>query len=185
MSGQPTAIFLKYCEPMPASSLSRDLCKHNLADQVLKTTGSLRLAAFGYSMLPTLWPGDILTIRAVTLGEVKTGDVVLFSREARFFIHRVLRIVQPGQEARLLTRGDAMPGADAPVRAEEFLGKVVSVQRGSNQRPVACGSVARRCLGLLLAYSTRLRSLALRWHARRSPVNESATDLPFDQALVK
>ncbi len=42
-------------------------------------------------MLPTLWPGEVLAIEAQSFDRVQVGDVVLFAREDRFYIHRILR----------------------------------------------------------------------------------------------
>jgi signal peptidase I len=147
---------------------SRDQSKQNLAVEVLRKTGNLRLAAFGNSMLPALFPGDILTIKAEAMAEIRAGDVVLFGRQGRFFIHRVLRRHQKESEAMLLTRGDAMPHSDQPVSAGELLGRIVSLQRGTHPAvAVPACSIFRRTVGLLLAYSGGLRSLVLRWHQRR------------------
>ena len=139
--------------------------KHNVAAEVLQSAGKFRLAAFGYSMLPTLWPGEVLTIQAQSFDQVRPADVVLFSREGRFFIHRVVRKMKMGPESRLITRGDALPCVDASVSGIEFLGKVVSVRRGEREIPVPACSQARRWIGLALTYSMRLRSLAVRGHA--------------------
>jgi signal peptidase len=152
---------------MLESQQTRDQSKHNLAVEILRKTGSLRLTAFGNSMLPALFPGDILTIEAASLAEIQTGDVVLFARRGRFFIHRNLRPLQRGSETLLLTRGDAMPHPDEPVTANELLGRVVTFERGPRPATVPRCSLLRRFAGLLLAYSSRLRSLALRWHARK------------------
>ena len=73
---------------------SREQLKHNLAAEVLRTAGNFKLAAFEYNMLPTLWPGELLTIQAQSLDQVQPSEVVLFSREGRFFIHRVVRKLQ-------------------------------------------------------------------------------------------
>ncbi len=146
---------------------TRDQSKHNLAIEVLHRTGVLRLTAFGYSMLPTLFPGDILAVKAEPLPAIQTGDVVLFTRQGRFFIHRTLRRMQTGSDTLLLTRGDSLPHSEEPVSAQELLGRVVSFERGSlAPAPVPRCSPARRFVGLLLAYSGSLRSLALRWHER-------------------
>ena len=143
---------------------TRAQSRNNLAVEVLRKTGTLRLSAFGYSMLPTLYPGEILTIKREGLGVIQPGDVVLYARAGRFFIHRNLRSVQRGSETVLVTRGDAMPRPDEPVVASELLGKVISVGEGGRTRPVQSCTVLRRAVGLVLAYSGRLRSLALRWH---------------------
>ena len=119
-------------------------------------------------MLPTLYPGDILTIKCETLSAIQSGDVVLYARAGRFFIHRNLRTVQRGSETALVTRGDSMPHADEPVLASELLGKVISIGDGGEAKPVASCTVWRRAVGLVLAYSGRLRSLVLRWHKPRA-----------------
>jgi hypothetical protein len=118
-------------------------------------------------MLPTLFPGDILTVQAEPLPEIQAGDVVLFARQGRFFIHRNLRQVRTGSGSLLLTRGDSMPHPDAPVTTDELLGKIVSFERGTHPpASVPPCTRSRRMAGLMLAYSGKLRSLALRWHER-------------------
>lgn len=161
---------------MPEGAQFREHIKQNLAADVLRTTGQLQLAAFGYSMLPSLWPGDLLTIEARAFEQIRVGDVVLFARLGRFFIHRVMRI----QERHLTTRGDAMPSKDVPVSADELMGVVTRVQQ-TDGRSVAIPGVSpgRRVIGLALAYSGRLRTLVLRWHARR---HGRSSDTP---AIVK
>lgn len=168
------------------ASPSRDQSKHNLAVEVLRKTGNLRLTAFGNSMLPTLFPGDILTIKAEPLAEIRAGDVVLFARHDRFFIHRTLRQQQKNSETLLLTRGDAMPEADQPVTADELLGKIVSLQRGTHPAVAVPGcSIFRRIVGLLLAYSGGLRSLVLRWHERRADGAVPQTEYVSRDALPR
>ena len=144
----------------PTESLEE--LKHNVAAEVLRNAGKFRLAAFGYSMLPTLWPGEVLTIQAQSFDQVRPSEIVLFSREGRFFIHRVVRKLKMGPEGKLITRGDALPSVDASVSGMDFLGRVVSVRRGEQEVPVPACSRSRRWIGLALTYSVRLRSLALR-----------------------
>jgi len=160
---------------------TRDQSRNNLAVEVLQKTGTLRLSAFGYSMLPTLYPGDILTIMRETLGAIQPGDVVLFARDDRFFIHRNLRSVQRGSETALVTRGDSMPHRDEAIVASELLGKVIAIGEGGKARPVPPCTVWRRTVGLVLAYSARLRSLALRWH--KSGAKASAPELVSGEVL--
>ena len=142
----------------------REHIKQDLAAEVLRTTGQVQLAAFGYGMLPSFWPGDVLTIERRAFEHIRPVDIVLFSREERLFIHRVVR-VEPDL---LVTRGDAMPSEDAPVSPAQLMGIVTSV-RGADGRSLTppVTSRFRRWLGLALAYSGKLRSLALRWHRHR------------------
>jgi signal peptidase I len=164
------------CEDPEARYQSRN----NLAVEVLQKTGALRLSAFGYSMLPTLYPGDILDIRREALSAIQPGDVVLYAREGRFFIHRNLCAVSTRSQTALVTRGDAMPHADEPVLPEELLGKVVSLERGAETRVVPPCTSWRRAVGLALAYSGRLRSLVLRWH---KPQGSAGPELAVTEVL--
>jgi len=107
--------------------------------------------------------------------------VVLYARDGRFFIHRNLRSVQRGAEPALVTRGDSMPQVDEPVIASELLGKVISIGGGSDVKPVPSCTLWRRAVGLLLVYSGRLRSLALRWH--KPLPKESAQELVGGEVL--
>jgi hypothetical protein len=152
---------------MVEGAQSRESIQQNLVEEVLRRTGQVRLAVLGSSMLPSLWPGDQLTIEAREGGQVRCEDIVAFRRDGRLFIHRALRILQMSP-LRIITRGDAMPRPDSPVLPEELLGVVTAVC-GADGRPVPIpgSSRVRRLIGLALAYSGRLRSLALRWHARR------------------
>lgn len=162
-----TQEFIALLPSMQPGIQSREEHKQILAAQVLRSGTPLRLVARGLSMLPTLWPGDRLTLEGQALDRVREGDVVLFVRDGRFFIHRVLRTSDAGGNV-CLTRGDAMPDADAAVRPEELLGRVVSVRRYGRKFPVpACSPIARG-VGLALAYYDPLRNLVLRVHAWRS-----------------
>ena len=41
-------------------------------------------------MLPTLWPGDVLTVQSILPEQVEPGEIVLYMRQDRFFIHRIV-----------------------------------------------------------------------------------------------
>ena len=167
---------------MPQIVESRQQVKNILAAEVLRTMGEVYLAAFGNSMLPTLWPGDLLTIEARSFEQILVGDVVLFARDGRFFIHRAVQKMDTGSGRYLIARGDAMPEVDAPVLPEQVLGKVINVRRKDRGVAVPPCSRTRRSAGLLLTAFGRLRSLALRWHAWRSPDGNSKSEVASVQA---
>ena len=56
----------------------------------------------------------------------RTGDVVLFSRKGRLFVHRVVEM----SGGAVVTRGDSMLDADPPVAVSDVLGRVESIERG-------------------------------------------------------
>ena len=103
--------------------------KCELAGEVLRSSGTLRLKVMGWSMLPAVWPGDTLVIERIERGTVCEGDIVLFSRDRRLFAHRVVAMSSPAGNAKLLTRGDAMPRPDPPVGDSDLLGKVTYIVR--------------------------------------------------------
>jgi signal peptidase I len=109
--------------------------KLSLAVEVLRSVGEARLAVGGASMLPSIWPGDILEIRRAAAADLSLGDIVVFARDNRLVVHRVLRVNRERDELVLITRGDRSHRADAAVSFRELLGKVKAIQRG--QRNIA------------------------------------------------
>jgi len=102
--------------------------KCDLAGEVLRSSGTLRLQVTGWSMLPTVMPGDTLVIERISFDAAAEGDIVLFGRDRRLFAHRVVARRKP-QDAAIMTRGDAMPAPDAPVPESDLLGRVSFILR--------------------------------------------------------
>jgi signal peptidase len=69
---------------------ARETLGCELAAEVLRSSGRLRLRATGASMLPAVWPGDILSVRSHDVVEALPGDIVLFGREGTLVAHRVV-----------------------------------------------------------------------------------------------
>jgi signal peptidase I len=102
--------------------------KIQLFIQALRSYGCVSLRVTGTSMWPALWPGDTIEIRTARLDEIKIGDLAAFTRDDRIFIHRVIRNTIDGA-ATLVTRGDALPAEDPPVRESELLGIASVIER--------------------------------------------------------
>jgi hypothetical protein len=146
-----------------------------MAEEILDLTGSLRMRVLGESMLPTIWPGDVLTIAQQEVRQFAIGDIGLFRRQDRFFVHRIQNIVRMHDSLHFIARGDSVLQADPPFQSKELLGRVVEVQRNNKARTPA-GSLCLQCriAGWLLSRCNRLRSLSLRLHAqlRIAPAQE-------------
>jgi hypothetical protein len=142
--------------------------KLGLAAEVLRGHGAVQLKAWGTSMLPAVWPGDLLTIQGVVHDEVVPGDIVLVLRDKRFFVHRLVE-KQPGQDCdSLITRGDAMPDNDPPAAASELLGRVAGIRRGDRSFvPSRRVSLPNFAIARMLCRWSRVRSLALNIHVAR------------------
>ena len=82
---------------------AREVERCALATESLQASGRLRLQVHGESMLPTLWPGDLVEIRSCSVAEVLPGEIVLAFREGRFFLHRFVGRLQANG---FLLRGD-------------------------------------------------------------------------------
>lgn len=128
---------------------TRDECGCRLAAEVLEQNGTVRLRVSGQSMLPTLWPDDVLTIKSKRLDEVEPGELVLCEREGRFFVHRLISIL--GESGCIVTRGDCMGESDSPLPRQQVLGVVAMISRGETIAvPSRTRSLANRLLAKML-----------------------------------
>ncbi|HEV2246778.1 MAG TPA: S24/S26 family peptidase [Terriglobia bacterium] len=137
-----------------------------LAGEVVRTFGGVRLRVTGTSMVPSILPGDFVSVLQASLHEISTGQVVVFLQKGRFVVHRVVdRKVAAGAEGPegtcLITRGDRLRHDDPPVSSLDFLGRVVSIERGSRKvKLLASGS--NHPIVRLLQASDRMTCLYLR-----------------------
>ena len=162
-------------------SQAREQGKRRLAAEGLRSWGVLRLRALGVSMLPTLWPGDLLTVESHRPEQVEPGEIVLYMRGDQFFIHRVVSKNLAQDEACLITRGDCMSEDDPPVGRSELLGRVTKVQRsGSTFLPARKLSLVGRLLAGMFCHWSLFRRIGLRlWNHR------NLGDLPSEAKFVR
>ena len=133
-----------------------------LAVQTLQSFGTVRLKVTGISMLPSLWPGDLLTIRSQSFEQASPGDIILYRRDQRMFIHRVIR--KNGDI--LIAGGDCMPRPDPAVTRDEVLGKLLNIRRFGRPMAVPQFSLLHRVFAWLLCRSNLLRRAVLWAHFR-------------------
>jgi len=146
--------------------------KCQLAEEVLCLAGELRLRVTGTSMMPSVWPGDILHIRREDATAALPGDIVLVHRQGRLCAHRVVKKISKEGEPYWITRGDSLPDDDPPVSRRELLGRVTCILRGRSRltRIDASRGIGwwARLVGPVLRHSEWPRSLLLRLHTLRS-----------------
>jgi len=129
---------------------SQNRVRLELAAELLERGERLSLRVNGSSMLPSLFPGDLLTFRRCAPSEIVVGDIVLFLREGRCFVHRVAERMAVGGDSRLRTRGDALTACDPPVGENEVLGRLSRVERkGRRLPPPRLGPVRSLLAGLV------------------------------------
>ena len=139
-----------------------------LVAEVTRSFGEVRLRVTGASMIPAIWPGDIITVRRRDIGELEPGQIVLSSREGKLVAHRVTRI----HSNLLTTQGDSILYEDPPVSESDIVGQVVRLLR--NGRPMDLkqsqwqrigSSIFRHsgfCMRMALRLGRRLQSVASR-----------------------
>ena len=115
-------------KPLPPVA-ARETLKSKLAVEVVRRFGEVRLRVTGASMLPSVWPGDILTVRRVSFSELRPGQIILCSRGAQLVAHRIIG----HRQQHLVTRGDSLPQNDPLVGEDQVLGQVVSILRNGRR----------------------------------------------------
>jgi Peptidase S24-like len=160
--------------PTPRATESRAAVELALATEVLRAFGELRFIARGASMLPSIFPGDLLLVLRERAASLRPGQIVLFSRDRRFCAHRVVRAIEMGGQPFVVTCGDALTEEDSPVAEHELLGQVTAViRRGKRiefEEPLALGSLWLRWTRWAVRRSHAAAVWLLRWHSLRTQV---------------
>ncbi len=151
-----------------------------LTAEALRSFGEVRSVVRGASMVPTMFPGDIVVVRRKTARTARPGDVMLFFREGFFCAHRLMGRTQEGGPIRLIARGDALDKDDPPFTEDEVLGRVEAVIRRGKRIELGRRPAASQCLPRWIVQCSRSRvKWLLRWHllrARLSRTSISASD---------
>ena len=85
---------------------------------------TVRIVASGYSMIPTVWPGELIEIQPVVIENVKIGDIIAFQRIQHMVVHRVVMIQNLNDETFITTMGDSNLKVDEVINNANFIGKV-------------------------------------------------------------
>jgi len=112
---------------------------------------TIELTTTGSSMAPLIRSGSTVEIHFVPPSELRVGDVVLFRRERRLLLHRLV-----GQEARdghlfFLEKGDHQPSSSW-IPGDACLGRVTSIETDGRRWLVDSAS-GRRLSRLILNLS--------------------------------
>jgi hypothetical protein len=103
--------------------------RYDLARELLREFGSLRFPAHGWSMIPTIWPGETVMVEAVETPQLEVGEIVLTESQGALRAHRLVAKPDTSDNQTWITKGDTMPVNDSPVFEKEILGRVSHVVR--------------------------------------------------------
>ena len=100
-----------------------------LCQEVLENGSYLRFRALGGSMFPSIRPGDLLTAKTENPINISPGEVLLYRREGRPFVHRLIKKKAINGSLLFIARGDRLTHYDSPILSSQILGKVICIER--------------------------------------------------------
>ena len=167
MPSQPEGILIRHFAMLAGidtnTSAKIDRAGCSLVEEVLRGARSARVRVHGSSMIPAIWPGDVIAIEPADAASIKVNEIAVFTRKGRLFAHRVIQVGATG----LTTRGDSLSQSDAPVARSEILGRVTLVMRRHRRVPVDRASAATKSIvSSAIRNSNLLRRVVVGLHSR-------------------
>lgn len=146
-----------------------------LISDLLQDGYKVSFSAPGHSMYPTIMANETVLVKPIDCAAVRKGDIILYRDSGRLIAHRVVGInfhagnvysthpasVTQSSILRLhhcfSLRGDASQSCDEPVKDEQILGKVISIER--NGRSINPYSLAHRITCLAFNWASRIKGM--------------------------
>lgn len=169
MSLEPSELVAPSPAVVPGPVPAVEDIRGQLLREALARFGCARLRVSGTSMLPSLWPGDVVQIVGADVRALRPDDFVLVERDALLYCHRFLGLVQGSGRPLVRTRGDFLSREDPPVCLEAILGRVDAI-RPSARSP--------RWLALLAYRLARVWPRPLGWMIRWQSSGQASTPTP-------
>jgi len=115
---------------MTTTTHTAGLAVNELAVEMLRRGGRLRIKARGTSMMPFIRDGDIVVVATAETTDIAVGDVICYDASPRSIVlHRV--IARAGD--RFVAKGDAL-GSRELVPFPQLLGKAIGLERQGTVR---------------------------------------------------
>ena len=107
-----------------------------LITELLQDGYQVNFSAPGHSMYPTIMANEKILVAPIDPTAVRMGDIILYRANGSLIAHRVRLIKKMNTDAvnaypdwSFILKGDASPVYDEPVKVEQILGKVISIER--------------------------------------------------------
>lgn len=95
-----------------------------LIAEVTGSFGEVCLKVTGSSMMPVIWPDDVITVQR-EMDDLQPGQIVLYRRGETLVAHRIVCV----HEGFLITRGDSLANDDPPIGEPDVVGRVTGIVR--------------------------------------------------------
>jgi len=143
--------------------------------ELLQDGYKVNFSAPGHSMYPTIMANETIMVEPIDPVTVKLGDIILYRTNGQLIAHRVVGInMITGNSSSALSdldtqssvlsshhfftfRGDAAQFCDQPVKGNQILGKVISIER--NGCSIDPYSFRHKIACLTLSWKSRVKRL--------------------------
>ncbi|MGB4415653.1 MAG: signal peptidase I [Paludibacter sp.] len=124
----------------------------DFAESILEDNRTVGIRMTGYSMYPTLRPGDIGHIEKCVPNKIKVGDIVVFKLNGKLIAHRLVAINNHDVRT-FVAKGDKNKFSDPPFATDAFVGKITSFERKG--RKISAGSFGMRVFRYLALHCSK------------------------------
>ena len=101
----------------------------DFAESILDNDQNVSIKMKGYSMYPTLRPGDIGVIEHCATETLKTGDIIVFKAGGHLVAHRLIAIRKENNHFLFTAKGDKNSFSDPEFSDEMLVGRIKEIQR--------------------------------------------------------
>lgn len=158
---------------------------YEIAGELLNDHHSLQFLTKGYSMFPTLLPGDKAVIEKCDPNDYQLGDIVVFKSRGILIGHRIIKRTQSSGGTVFTTRGDNSPATDKSIIEKEILGKIQSFTRDGkvischNANKTTTAYLALHFPKILLFFSQNTLRTKLRLNKMLNHLDSLKENIPF------
>jgi ATP-binding cassette subfamily B protein len=96
---------------------------------LLESNQDVAVEVGGYSMYPSLKPGDLIKIRRFKKDQLEIGDIIVFNKGNKWIAHRIRKVFFDNGKKFFITKGDSCVKEDLPVNELNVIAKVVEFSR--------------------------------------------------------
>jgi signal peptidase I len=101
-------------------------------ERIAQATSEIKFS--GFSMYPSLRPGDTLLVRDIPPRDISMGDIVCVKKDDKYIAHRVVIIEREKEKTKITTKGDNIATFDPPLyQAGSPIKRVVMIKRGKTR----------------------------------------------------